>query len=84
MKHRTNTEKRTERMRAELSEDLKNHQDSKPEYRDPKAYKKFKTPHTDYGGGRKCSYGDKNKTCDPGCIFWNTCIKGRHREEAIV
>nr|DAJ55699.1 MAG TPA: hypothetical protein [Caudoviricetes sp.] len=28
-----------------------------------------------------CSYGDKTKVCDPGCIFWNTCVKGRHREE---
>ena len=84
MKHRTNAEKRAERMRAELSDDLKNYQDSKPEHRDLKAYKKCKTPPTDYGSGRKCSYGEKNKTCDPGCIFWNTCIKGRRREEAIV
>lgn len=84
MKHRSSMEKRFEISRIQLSEDMRNYQDSKPEHRDPKAYNKFKTPPTDYGSGRKCSYGEKNKTCDPGCIFWNTCIKGRHREEAIV
>lgn len=81
MKHRSSKEKMFEISRIQLSEDMRNYQDSKPEHRDPKAYKKFKTPPTDYGSGKLCEYGDKTKVCDPSCRFWNTCIKGKHRIE---
>ncbi len=51
-----------------------------PKHNDPEAIKRFKAAPTYYGSGRICSYGDKTKVCDPSCRFWNTCIKGRHRE----
>lgn len=81
MKHRSNSEKRAERLRMMKSEEIQSYFDSKPEKRDPKAYKRFKALSTNYGGGKLCEYGDKTKVCDPSCRFWNTCIKGRHREE---
>lgn len=76
MKHRTTTEKRLEKINIEIKQDHRWYDDSKPERRDPKAYERFKTKPTDYGSGKKCSYGDKQKTCDPGCRFWESCIKG--------
>ena len=81
MKYRNSSEKRFEKARIRLSEDIRNYSDSKPERRNDKAYKRFKNPPTNYGSGRKCEYGDKTKVCDPSCRFWNTCIKGRHRDE---
>ena len=52
-----------------------------PKLNDPEAVRRFHAVPTNYGGGRTCGYGDKTKVCDPSCRFWNTCIKGRHREE---
>nr|DAL32580.1 MAG TPA_asm: hypothetical protein [Caudoviricetes sp.] len=80
--HKSNKDKRLERENIKLIGQIQGYEDSKPEHRDPKAYKKFKAEPTYYGSGRMCSYGDKTKVCDLGCIFWNTCVKGRHREEA--
>jgi len=84
MKHRTSSEKMAERNRIQKSEEIRNYFDSKPEKRDPKAYERFKMPPTDYGSGKLCEYGEKNKPCNPSCLFWNTCIKGRHRIEGRV
>ena len=81
MKHRTTTEKRLERINMKMMQDKHGYDDSKPEYMDPKAYSRFKAFNTDYGSGRKCAYGDKQKSCDPGCRFWMSCIKGRRGKE---
>lgn len=61
--------------------DAKNAIDSKPQRRDPKAYERFKAMNTDYGSRKKCSYGDRKKPCNPGCRFWDSCIKGKHENE---
>ena len=54
---------------------------SNPKHRNSKAYERFKAKPTTYESSKKCSYGDKNRTCDAGCRFWETCIKGRHEKE---
>jgi len=79
--HRTSKEKRLLRENIKLIGEINSFEDSKQEHMNPEAYKKFKRPATYYGSGRICDYGSKDKPCDPGCRFWNTCIKGRHREE---
>jgi hypothetical protein len=76
--HKSNKDKRLERENIKLIGQIQGYEDSKPEHRDPKAYKKFKAEPTYYGSGRICSYGDKTKVCDPSCRFWNTCVKGRN------
>lgn len=78
MKYRTNSEKSDGINRIRK---IRSYYDSKPEKRDPKAYKRFKAESTNYGSGKLCEYGDKTKVCDPSCRFWNTCIKGKHRLE---
>ena len=54
---------------------------SVPKQNDPEAVRRFHAAPTCYGSGRTCGYGDKTKVCDPSCRFWNTCVKGKHREE---
>ena len=76
--HKSNKDKRLERENIKLIGQIQGYEDSKPEHRDPKAYKKFKAEPTYYGSGRICSYGDKTKVCDPSCRFWNICVKGRN------
>lgn len=82
LRHRTNTQKRLEKINAEISESIRAYDGSKTENRDPKAYSRFKANSTYYGSGRTCSYGEKTKICDPSCRFWYTCVKGHQiREE---
>ena len=52
MRYRTTAEKRAERLRILKSEEIRSYFDSKPERRNEKAYKKFKTMATDYGSGK--------------------------------
>lgn len=52
MKHRTTAEKRAERLRILKPEEIRSYFDSKPERRNEKAYKRFKTMSTDYGSGK--------------------------------
>lgn len=81
MKYNTPTEKAVRKCNIERTTDIRNDIDSKPEHMDPKAYSRFKAFNTDYGSGKKCAYGDKQKTCDPGCRFWMSCINGRNGKE---
>ena len=81
LRYNSPIEKAVRRNNAKMSQQTRNDIDSKPEYMDPKAYSRFKAFNTDYGSGRKCAYGDKQKACDPGCRFWMSCIKGRHGKE---
>lgn len=46
MKYRTSSEKTAERNRIRKSEEIRSYFDSKPEKRDPKAYKRFKAAST--------------------------------------
>ena len=80
MRHRTTAEKRLEKIDIANIQSSHNYDDSKPEHRDPKAYERFKSKPTNYGSGKKCSYGDKQKSCDPGCRFWESCVNGLHRD----
>ena len=52
---------------------------SEPKHMDPAAYARFKKMSTDYSTKARCAYGDHEKRCDAGCLFWNTCIRGRHK-----
>lgn len=80
MRHRTSAERLAESERNKIIHESHMYDDSKPEHRDPKAYERFKRKPTDYGSGKKCSYGDKLKTCDPGCRFWESCVNGLNRD----
>ena len=46
-----------------------------------KAYERFKANLTDYGSKKKCNYGEKNKKCDAGCRFWDSCKYGKYKSE---
>ena len=81
MKYNSPIEKAVRKSNIARTMEIRNDIDSKPEYRDPKAYKWFKSLNTDYSGKRRCAYGDKTKSCNPGCRFWNSCKHGKHESE---
>lgn len=81
MKYSTAMEKEIEKYNFETAKRIKSYEDSNPKHRNQKAYERFKSKVTDYSSGKKCSYGDKQKSCDPGCRFWESCIKGKHESE---
>lgn len=81
MKYNTPLEKAVRKSNIERTTDIRNDIDSKPERRDPKAYKRFKSLYTDYSSKKRCDYGDKQKSCNSGCRFWNSCKHGKHESE---
>lgn len=81
MKHRSSAEKRLDKSTIDIVKNTHSYNDSKSERMNPKAYERFKAKATDYGSKRKCSYGDKKRSCDPVCRFWESCIKGKHESE---
>lgn len=77
----TSIEKKADRISQELKQQAVFKYGSEIKYMDPKAYSRFKSMNTDYSSKRKCRYGEKNKKCDPCCIFWMTCRHGRQEKE---
>ena len=77
MRHSSQVDKAIKRYDEERIRERHRSFDSKPELTNPKAYSRFKAFSTDYGSGRKCSYGNKQRACDPGCLFWLSCVNGR-------
>ena len=79
MKHADNTEHKMARVYAKKKQEMLNDYYSEPKHMDPAAYARFKKMSTDYSTKAICAYGDHEKRCDAGCLFWNTCIRGRHK-----
>ena len=81
MRHSSATDKAVQKYIIDTASSIKNYEDSKPEHRDPKAYARFKAKPTYYGSDKKCSYGDKQRLCNPDCKFWRSCIKSDWKGE---
>ena len=81
MRHPDNVDRKLKKNYIEKKQSISFEYGSNAERMDPKAYSRFKSMNTNYSSKRECQYGEKDKKCDPGCIFWMTCRHGWQEKE---
>ena len=77
MKHPDNVDKKIKKNYNEKKQSISFEYSYEVKRKEQKDYSRFKSMNTDYSSSRKCQYEEKDKSCDPGCRFWMSCIHGR-------